>query len=174
MARKINIFSELPKEKQEQIKGFAEFVVGNPIILGEPVLVDEKTGETKERINYESITALIECLNEYRQIAKTVDDEMKQFDKEMKKAAITEKANLLKESLEVGDKVIFTMGTSKLKRNYEREVIKITDKCFHVEFNEDYPCTVTPDKPIGIRHIKFVSLLENLSKDAEIPEKATA
>jgi hypothetical protein len=174
MAKKTSVFSKLTEEKQEQIKSFAEFVASNPTILGEPVLVNEKTGETKERIDYNSITALIECLNEFKQIAKNVDDEMKQFDKEMKESANFKRVRSLQESLEVGDRVIFTVGNLKTRKSYEREVIKITDKCFHVEFDEDYPCSATPDKPIGIKHIKFISLLENLSKDIGNTERATA
>jgi hypothetical protein len=168
MARKKDVFSNLSEEKKEKIKSFAEFVVSNPVILGEPILVNEKTGEIKERIDTDSITVLIECLNGYRQIAKTVDDEMKQSDKEMEKAKALDRAHSLRDSLEVGDKVIFSMGNVKLKRNYEREVVKITDKCFHVEFDEDYPCTITPDRPIGIRHIKFTALIDNLSKSENV------
>lgn len=192
MARKTSCLSTLSNERQEELRGLAIKLTVHPAIRGDVYITDtDKHNEYLERkakgeediydegisyrVNLDCLSALIELLYDEKSEAKVVEDSFKTRDKSLAKSEALEKAGVLKQNLEVGDVVRFTMGNVKTQHEYEMSVIKVTDKCFHVEFTEDKPCITTPDKPTGVRHIKFTALIANLTKTTESDvEKAKA
>lgn len=135
-------------------------------VMSESVItvVDDKGNA---RVNTVHLTALIELLNAEKKVAKSVDEAHAAEDKAIAKAeAIALGAEIAKQ-IEVGDTVSFTMGSGKAKTVFTRKVIKVTDKTFHVEFDEAYPCTTSVTAPTGKKYLKFAAIVPGSIVKAE-------
>lgn len=183
MARKTKIYDNLSEEDKRELKSIVEIALSNQIMLGEKIVIDEAAhndyllAEEKENvwdgmdyiIKSDMISALIEIMYNVKQEAKAIETNLIKF-KKSKEPKVED--SLLKDSIKIGDVVTFSITAGKTKKEYEREIVKITDKGFQVEFDENYPCDITPNKMIGRKRIRFSSIIsKNNSYETFVSEE---
>jgi len=119
----------------------------------------EETGEYSARVNTLNLEVLLELLTAEKKSAKSVDESLALQDKEKAKAAATLEGASKAKAMKVGDKVTFTMGSGKAKREFTRIIEKMSDKTFTVSFDDAYLCTTSVSAPTGKKHIKFSAIV---------------
>lgn len=142
----------LSPEVRAALDEVVAIVMSNPVITN----VNDKA---EARVKTDNLSALIELLTVEKKAAQSVDEAHAAEDKAIAKAEAIAIGAELSKQVEVGDTVSFTMGSGKAKTVFTRKVIKVTDKTFHVEFTEDYPCTTSLSAPVAKKFIKFAQLV---------------
>jgi hypothetical protein len=146
--KKNTIYETLCEEQQEELNGIIEAVLENPAL---------KSKDDEELISPEMVMALLELLDNRKKVAK----------KEMavaKKQHAPPRQGFLGH-IEVGDVISFFMNS----KQYEREVLNLSDKTVTVEFTPDYPCEST--KPVGKKYIKYTSIAKVVSNEPVAEEQ---
>jgi hypothetical protein len=115
----------------------------------------------------------LELLDDAKKEAKKVDEEFAKIDKEKNEAEAKANGQTTAKKLMLGCTIKFTMGSGKAKREFEREVLKISEKTVTVEFDEEYPCTTSLAAPTGKKYIKFQNIVEVIANATEVTPDAT-
>lgn len=162
---KINYLGKLSVETVNALEELATTIMANPILSD---VIEVKGMEPEIRIKTDNLLGLIQLLEDQKKIAKESDKAHAVADKETAKAIATEQGAELAKSIEVGDTISFTMGSGKNVKTFTRVVTKKSDKSFTVEFDADYPCTVSPDTNPKkyIRFDKVVSFQKAVKPEA--------
>ena len=156
----------LSPEVRAELDGIVETVMSNEAIT----IVDEKGNA---RVKTDHLSALIELLTAEKKAAQSVDEAHAVEDKAVAKAEAEAQGAVIAKTIEVGDTVSFTMGSGKAKTTFTRKVIKVTDKTFHVEFDEAYPCTTSLTAPVGKKFVKFSAIVAgSIVKAVKVAEVA--